>query len=175
MPSASFAGRSLSSLAWTFKFPEFCVLGINCINWIWAKHKLIFEEWIYLRAYECVIIQFVWVFHYTTSLHIVFCFSIPAFCLERKNFVVFKMCQEILTRSVLLSPMGQILRPSSCCIVSQENNNFGLHKFFEDNFLGNRKPFLCLRYCLFVLVMLKVPTDTSENKVWASNSKGQTF
>jgi hypothetical protein len=73
--------------------------------------------------------------HYTTSLHTVLCFSTPAVCLERNYPVVFEMCQDILTRSVLLllqfEPMGQILRPFSCCTVSQANNNFfNLHQFF---------------------------------------------
>jgi len=40
--------------------------------------------------------------HYTASLHFVFPFATPAFCLERDYFVSFEICQEIMTRSVLL-------------------------------------------------------------------------
>jgi hypothetical protein len=35
--------------------------------------------------------------------------------------------------------MGQILQASSCCTVNQENNNFGLHQFFEGLFLSEKK------------------------------------
>jgi hypothetical protein len=40
--------------------------------------------------------------HYTTYLHTVFCFSAPSFCPVRNYFIVFEMCQEILTRYVHL-------------------------------------------------------------------------
>lgn len=40
--------------------------------------------------------------HYTTSLHMVFCFSTPSFCSMRKYFIVFAMCKEILTMYVYL-------------------------------------------------------------------------
>ena len=38
-----------------------------------------------------------------------------------------------------LGPMGQTLRPSYCCIVSQEKNKFRLHQFFEGQFLSENK------------------------------------
>jgi len=31
-----------------------------------------------------------------------FCFSTPAFCLKRDYYIAFRMCQEIMTRSVHL-------------------------------------------------------------------------
>lgn len=40
--------------------------------------------------------------HYTTPLQTVFCFSKPSFCPVRNYFIVFEMCQEILTRYVRL-------------------------------------------------------------------------
>jgi hypothetical protein len=35
--------------------------------------------------------------------------------------------------------MDHILRLSSCYIVNQENNNFGLHQFFEGPFFSEKK------------------------------------
>jgi hypothetical protein len=66
--------------------------------------------------------------HYTSSLHVVFCFSTPAFSLERAGFVAFEMCPEIMIRSVLLLLQ---FGPHGTDFTSQENN-FGLRQFFED-------------------------------------------
>jgi hypothetical protein len=41
---------------------------------------------------------------------------------------------------VYIEAKGSNLKPSSCCIVAQENNNFGLHKFFEGYLLSEEKP-----------------------------------
>jgi hypothetical protein len=126
-------------LAWGFKFSKFSILDRNFINWSWSKKKLICKEGIHADTNEFVIIQIVSVF---ITPHLVFCFSTPAFCLGR-DFVAFKMCHEIMTRPVLLFlqfwPMGQILQTSYCCNVSQENNNFTLHQFFEGQLFGTKK------------------------------------
>jgi hypothetical protein len=52
--------------------------------------------------------------------------------------------QKILASSahsciLKVRPMGQILRVSSCYIVNQDNNNFGLHQFFEGQFLSKKE------------------------------------
>ena len=138
-----------------------------------------FKELIYLHAQKCVIIQVVSVLITPLFTHILLPFSTPAFSFYKKLPTLFKMCQTILTRSAYsssykYSPVGQILQPSSGCTVFEET--LFLHKFFwrlvywwkENNF-----PVCCYfsRY-LFVLVMLKVPTHTSEeDRAW--NSKWQ--
>jgi len=82
-PSISHAGQSFSILAWIFKFSKFSFSERNCIKWIWSKQKLICEEWIYLYAYKSVIMQLVSVFITSHPYTTFFCFSTPAFCLER--------------------------------------------------------------------------------------------
>jgi hypothetical protein len=62
MPSTYHVGQSVSSLACVFEFLKFSVLKRKCIKLIWSKQKLICEEWIYLDAYKCIIMQFVSVF-----------------------------------------------------------------------------------------------------------------
>jgi hypothetical protein len=54
--------------------------------------------------------------------------------------------QKILASSVhsctfKVRPIGQILLLSSCYIVNQENNNFGLHQLFEGPFVSEKKTF----------------------------------
>ena len=87
------------------------------------------------RCIGCVIIQFISVF-ITPHLYTLSSLFLLLHCHKRDYFVVFELCQEIMTSvyscSYSLGPMGQILQPSSCCIVSQGNTNFCLHQFIEE-------------------------------------------
>jgi len=142
MPSISRAGRSFSILARAFKFSKFSILERNCITWIWSKQKLICEEWIYLHAYKSVIMQWVLVFITSQPYTVFFCFSTPAFCLERDYYMhskcARKLWQGLYSCSYNLGTMGQILQCSSSCTVSQENNNFIPGQFNEGWLLSEK-------------------------------------
>lgn len=162
MPSVSCVCQRFPSLAWGFTFSKFSNLERNFINWSWSKHKLICKEWIHLDENEFVIIQFVSVF---ITLHLVLFFYS---CIVLKEITLLyskcamKLWQGLYSCSYNLGPMGLILNPYSCCTVCQENNNFSLYQFFEGQLHGAKKTTSVCCYCLLLLVMLQVPTCTSE-------------
>jgi hypothetical protein len=98
--------------------------------------------------------------HYTPYLD-VFCFSIPAFSLERAGFVAFEMYQEIMISSVLLLLQ---FGPYGTDFVSQEKNNFCLRQFFEEWLACERNPFLCqLLMHVFFSPVTRAYSHTSED------------
>jgi len=169
MSRVSRACQMFPSFAWTFKFPKFSVLEQKLYKLEVFKKKLIFTDWINLQAYECVIIQFVSVLiipHlYKRSsvflrLHSVL-WEIILLCSKCAR----KFWQGMYACSYNLNLTGHILRLSSCCIVSQENNNFGFHQFFKASFLVILSQFFICYYCLTALVVLQVSKHTSEDWV----------
>lgn len=168
MPSISHASRSFFILAWAFKFSKFSVLERNCIRWIWSKQKLICEERIYLHIYKSVIMQLVSVFITSHLYTVFFCFSTPAFCLGRDCYVVFKMCQEIMTRSVfLLLQFGTYGTDfTTFFLLHCESRKHSFHPWtglwrLPSSWKENNFSVCC--YCLFLLVLMHVPTHTSED------------
>lgn len=95
------------------------------------------------------------------------CFLLLRSLHVRKYFVLLEMHQIILAGCVHffsynIGPAGQVLPPSSSCIVHQENNNFVFHKFFW-RLIGEWKEnsfFVCcyINGYLFMLVLLRAST-----------------
>jgi len=168
MPGVPRACQKFSSFAWIFKFPKFSVLERNCIKWRCSK-KIIFKDWINLHAHECVIIQFLSVLitpHlYIRSsvfllLHSVL-WEITLLCLKCAT----KFWQGMYTCSYNLNLTGHILRPSSCCTLSQANNNLGFQQFLKASFLVILCQITICCYCLTALVVLQMPEHTAEDWV----------
>ena len=75
-------------------------------------------------------------------------------------FVAFK----IMTRSVILPLQFRLYGTDfTTFFLWHENNNFSLHQYSEGLLLSEIKTICVCCYYLFLLVMLQVPTHTSED------------
>ena len=115
--------------------------------------------------------------YYPASLHFVFHFATPAFCLQKDYFFSFEMCQEVRIRSVLLLLQFGHYRTDfttffllHCEFTKQQFQTFT--NSLKDICLVKRKPFLSQLLLSVFLVVLEVPTHTLEEA--AQPSKRQT-